>query len=132
MTKPRWMWLERERRKFCELLAASGDPVVAAAAVERSVSEAYGMRVAVPEFAAAWDQAIGIAWDLVDSRVLAGLLRTAPMDDKSAAKASTLIDSRVALAVMRRREGPKAVRRVVGDSLKVAAVREEIRRLAQG
>ena len=129
MTAPKWQWLVRDRKAFCDVLAETGDPVAAAASVGRRVADAYRMRDVIPDFAQAWERALAVAWELVESRVLAALLKVAePELDE---KAVRLIDSRMALAVYRRRELPKAARRHSGDTPQVLQLREEIRALAR-
>lgn len=136
MTNPSWQWLHRDRRAFLANLAKTGDPAAAAELVGRSLPEAYRLREEVAGFAAGWARALEIAWDQVETRVLAGLLAGPPK--ATAAKSSdvpaTLIDSRVALAVLQRREPAKSVRAVAPrvDSARVAALRNEIRALAAG
>lgn len=127
MTVPGWHWLQRDRVAFCAKLAETGDPVQAAAAVGRSISEAYRMREAIPAFAGAWQRALEIAWDLVETRVLSGLLAQAGADSDKPVK---LIDSRMALAVLQKRDAPRTVRGAPVDGGRVSALRDEIRALA--
>ncbi len=125
----KWRWLQRDRRIFVDVLAETGDPALAAVAVGRSISEAYQLRDSVAEFAAEWQRALGIAWERVEMRVLAGLLAAGGKDDD---KPTKLIDSRMALAVLQRREAPKMVRGGSGrtDSGPVTRLRDEIKALA--
>ncbi len=143
MTAPKWLWTQRDRQVFVGRVSATGDVALAAAAINRTPDEAYRMREAVPGFAMAWDRAIAIAWDQVETRVLAGLLartEVAEPQDKdgkappvSNPKAKPgLIDSRLALAVLQRRPTARQVRGPVIDSARVAKLREEIRALAGG
>ncbi|GGD98715.1 hypothetical protein GCM10011529_00980 [Polymorphobacter glacialis] len=133
MTKPRWQWLQRDRRAFCEVLARTGDPVTAAAAVGHDLGDAYRQRETVPGFEADWQKALSVAWDNVETMVLANLLAQARAD---AEKPVRLIDSRMALAVLQRREGVKVTRGsrpdVRPDMGRVAAMRDEIRALGAG
>lgn len=128
MTMAKWRWLQRDRRMFVEMLAETGDPAIAAHAIGRNISEAYQLRDSAPEFAADWQRAVAIAWERVELRVLAGLLATDKKDDDKPAK---LIDSRMALAMLQRREGPK-VRGgpAILDGGRVMQLRGEIRALA--
>lgn len=128
MTVPNWHWLKRERRAFCAMLAETGDPGAAARSVGYGISEAYRMRDAIPEFAGEWQRALMIAWELVETRVLSGLLGSTKEDANKPAK---LIDSRMALAVLQRREAPRAVRGATIDAGRVSALRDEIRALAR-
>jgi hypothetical protein len=129
MTIAKWCWLQRDRRTFVEMLAETGDPALAAHAVGRDVADAFHMRDKVPEFAAAWQRALGIAWERVEMRVLAGLLATGKAADD---KPGRLIDSRMALAMLQRREAPKSARGGTApvDGPQVMQLRDEIRALA--
>lgn len=128
MTVPNWHWLKRERRAFCAKLAETGDPGLAARSVGHDIGEAYRMRDAIPQFAGEWQRALAIAWELVETRVLSGLLASAKDE---ADKPVKLIDSRMALAVLQRREAPRAVRGATVDGARVSALRDEIRALAR-
>lgn len=127
MTIAKWQWLARERRAFCAHLAEHGDPAAAARAIGKNLTDAYRQRDSMPGFAGEWQAALAVAWEQVETRVLAGLL--APAGDGGKAG---LIDSRVALAVLARREAPKTVRGPLVDEAKVARFRDEIRALAVG
>lgn len=129
MTNPKWHWLQRERRAFCEVLATTGDPVTAAKAVGHELTDAYRQREEVPGFEAQWQKALATAWDSVETLVLANLLVQAKAD---AEKPVRLIDSRMALAVLQRREVTKVVRGPRVNAGRVAQMRDEIRALAAG
>jgi hypothetical protein len=129
MTLAKWCWLERDRRTFVEILAETGDPAVASHAVGRTIVEAFRLRDNATEFAAAWQRALGIAWERVEMRLLAGLLAG---DGATDDKPGKLIDSRMALAMLQRREAAKAVHSAAAplDDAQVMRLRSEIRALA--
>lgn len=125
------------REQFLDLLTRAGDPAVAADALGLSLVQLFRLRDADPSFAAEWQAAVGYAWERVESRVLAELLaRVEPPADgavgrKAAGSLSGLLDSRLALAVLARREKP--VTRLHGkpvESASVARLRAELRELA--
>lgn len=129
MTQPRWWWRQRDRDAFLAALARSGDPAAAAVAVSRPMEQAYRQRDVCPAFAAGWARAIAIAWERAETQVLAALLKLG--EDTDAAKNARMLDNRLALALVQRREPP--VKRVHGtpvDGSAVARLRAEIRALA--
>jgi hypothetical protein len=107
------------RRKFLEVLAICGDPVVAADKFGLDLVRLMRLRAGNADFSAAWHAAIGFAWELVEHRLLAQLLDT-----------SAAMDSKLALTALARRDQGTA--RVVGrsvDSASVARLRAELRSL---
>ena len=98
---------------FLELLARHGDPAVAADQLCLPLVVLFRHRDADPAFAAEWLAAVNYAWERVESRVLAALLSdtTQPTGEvgKPARKAvvgSGMIDARLALATVARRDKP--------------------------
>ncbi len=122
-----------KRLVFLDALARSGDPAVAAAQLGISLFEACRLRDADADFAAQWQEAIAMAWERVESRLLSVLLSEAEAKD---GKADALRDSKLALAILARREqgliraGGSAGRPV--DGAHVAQIRAELRALAAG
>ncbi|MBU6165059.1 MAG: hypothetical protein KGQ52_02880 [Alphaproteobacteria bacterium] len=120
-----------KRLVFLDALARSGDPAVAARGLGISVFDAYRVRDADAEFAAQWQDAITIAWERVENRLLSELLSEA---DAGEGKTSNLRDSKLALAILARRDagttraGGSAGRPV--DGAHVARLRAELRALA--
>ncbi|WP_194163337.1 hypothetical protein, partial [Polymorphobacter fuscus] len=113
MTRPRWYWLVRERRAFISRLIETGDPLAAAKAVGRSMEDAFRMRDADADFAAAWVRAIELAWEQLESQLLAGLLaaaRAAAAREAEAGAAPAAADNKLVLAALQRRPGPAAAR----------------------
>jgi hypothetical protein len=142
MTMPNWQWQLRHRRAFISCLAETGDPAAAAAAVRRPIDQAYRLRDTDMAFAAEWEQAIAIAWEQVEARVLVGLLKAAAATAQE--PAGKLIDHRMALALLQRRDAPQRAGAGAGsaagaggkaaarrpDTLGVERLRAEIRALA--
>lgn len=120
MTEPKWLWTARDQRLFLEALAESGDPAAAATKAGQSLETAHRMRDRSPEFDAGWHRALGIAWEQVEMRLLAKLLKS---------DAET-IDTKVALAMLQRRAGAGRGLMAV-DPMRVTALRNEIRARAQ-
>ncbi|OSZ69141.1 hypothetical protein CAP39_10130 [Sphingomonas sp. IBVSS1] len=120
-----------KRLVFLDALARCGDPAVAARELGVSVFDAYRVRDADAEFAAQWQEAITIAWERVENRLLSELLSEAEAKD---GKTSNLRDSKLALAILARRDsgvtraGGTAGRPV--DGAHVARLRAELRALA--
>jgi hypothetical protein len=123
-------WCRRDRRRFLACLAATGDPWLAAQDVGRTLAAALELRGADAEFAQGWAQAVDIAWELVETRVLMRLLAS----EDGVPASARLLDSKLALAVLQRRALVGAAvadgRSPVADD-EVARVRAEIRALAR-
>jgi hypothetical protein len=122
----------RARLDFLDALARTGDPAVAAAGLGISVFDAYRVRDNDAGFAAQWHAAIAIAWERVENRLLSELLAEA---ETAGGKTGGLRDSKLALAILARREPP--LTRAGGgtanrpvDSAHVARLRAELRALA--
>jgi hypothetical protein len=118
-------WPARDRQRFIATLTETGNPAAAAASIGETLADAYRMRERWPQLADEWQQALGIAWEQVEMRVLATLL---------AGEAGS-IDARVALEMLKRRPAPApappAPRGVTTiDAGSLARVRNEIRALA--
>ena len=113
----------RNRAAFLELLARRGDPAVAADELGLPLLVLLRHRDTDPAFAADWQAAVNYAWELLESRVLAGLISQSNTDGA--------LDTRLALAIVGRRDktvhtGPA---RPV-DGAGVARLRAELRQLA--
>ena len=76
------------------------------------------MRARWPLLADEWQQALGIAWEQGEMRVLSTLLLEGA------------VDAKVAMEMLKRRAPPPVRRMVTIDAAKMAAVRNEIRKLA--
>lgn len=112
-----WHWRVAERQRFIEMLTETGNPQLAADAIGQTLAAAYRMRSRWPLLAEEWQEALGVAWEQVEMRVLSTLLEGA-------------VDAKVALEMLKRRAPPPPRRMVTIDAGKMAAVRNEIRRLA--
>ena len=112
-----WHWRLVDRRHFIEVLMETGNPQIAADAIGQTLAGAYRMRARWPLLADEWQQALGIAWEQVEMRVLSALLEGA-------------VDAKVALEMLKRRAPPALRRTVTIDAGKMAVVRSEIRKLA--
>ena len=111
----------KARLDFLDALTRCGDPAVAAAEMDLSLVRLFRLRAEDADFAAQWHAAIGYAWERVEHRVLADLL-----------KPGGGIDSKVALAVIARRDqGAAKVKGRSVDSAAVARLRAELRALAE-
>ena len=133
MTAPRWYWLVRDRRAFISKLIETGDPLLAAKAVGRSMEDAFRMRDADEGFAAAWVRAVGLAWEQLESQLLAGLLgaaRAAAAREAEAGAIPGAADNKLVLAALQRRPVTAARPRPV-DGAAVARLRAEIAALAR-
>jgi hypothetical protein len=123
----------KDRMAFLELLARRGDPAVAADELGLPLLVLFRHRDADPAFAAEWTVAVGYAWERVESRVLAALLaHVADTPDPKAKGVAGLIDSRLALAIVNRRDKPGT--QVAGraiDGASVARLRAELQALAK-
>jgi hypothetical protein len=145
----RKLWLRSECDDFCEALAELGDPVLAAERIGLPVIEAFRTRDADPAFAAEWQRAIAIAWELLEFRLLGQLLQREPQRLPEAATASErreadkavvqvqklifgLLEARMGAALAK--PGPAPVARVHGkpvDSEAAQKLRDVMRRLAE-
>ena len=105
MTVAKTRWCRRDRRQFLGCLAATGDPARAALSVGRPLEAAFALRAVDREFGEGWAQAVTIAWELVETRVLSRLL--APEEDLPVS--ARILDSKLALAVLQRRAPVGAV-----------------------
>lgn len=123
----------KDRMAFLELLARRGDPAMAADELGLPLFVLFRHRDANPTFAAEWAAAVGYAWERVESRVLAELLnRTDGEADPKAKGAAGLIDSRLALAIVNRRDKPVTqVGSRALDGASVARLRAELQALAK-
>ena len=115
-----WQWRVADRQRFIAILTETGNPQAAADAIGQTLAAAYRMRARWALFAEEWQQALGIAWEQVEMRVLSGLL------DGEA----TAIDAKVALEMLKRRAPPPPRRAVTIDAARMGVVRSEIRKLA--
>lgn len=121
MSYRNWQWRVRDRRLFIDTLAETGNPATAAAAIGQTLAAAYAMRERWPQLANEWQQALGVAWEQVEMRMLATLLEGAAGD----------IDPKLALEMLKRRPKAAATTPMVTiDAGRVARVRSEIRALA--
>ena len=126
----------KDRMAFLELLARHGDPAVAADQLGLPLFVLFRHRDADPAFAAEWLAAVNYAWERVESRVLAALLSDATDEgDKPARKTavgSGMIDTRLALAIVARRDKPVTHKGAVRphDGAAAARLRAELRALA--
>lgn len=120
MSYRNWQWRVKDRRLFIATLAETGNPATAAAAIGRTLAEAYAMRERWPQLANEWQNALGVAWEQVEMRMLATLLEGAAGD----------IDPKVALEMLKRRPQAAPAALVTIDAARVARVRSEIRALA--
>lgn len=110
----------KARQDFLDGLARTGDPAGVAKDMKLSLVGLFQLRARDADFAAGWQAAIDFAWEQVELRVLAQLLD----------KANDALDSKLALAIIARREQGQA--RVQGrrvDSAAVARLRAELRAL---
>ena len=114
-------WPVRDRQRFIATLIETGNPDVAADAIGQTLANAYQMRDRCPVLEAEWCQALGIAWEQVEMRLLASLLE---------GRANT-IDSKTALEMLKRRT-PAPIRPMVTiDAARITKIRNEIRALAR-
>lgn len=123
-------WCRRDRRRFLACLAVTGDPVLAAQGVNQSLESAFALRAADKGFAEGWARAVDIAWELVETKVLARLLAS----EEGLPASARLLDSKLALAILQRRAltpGVAEDKAPVTDEA-VARLRAEIRALADG
>lgn len=127
------------RMAFLELLARHGDPAVAADQLGLPLFVLFRHRDADPAFAAEWLAAVNYAWERVESRVLAALLSDVADAPDATGKptrktmvGSGMIDTRLALAIVARRDKPvthKGAARPY-DGAGAARLRAELRALA--
>ena len=117
MDHRKWHWRVRDRRQFITVLTETGNPAAAAAAIGQTLAAAYRMRERWPALANEWRQALAIAWEQVEMRVLGALLDTGP------------IDAKVAMEMLKRRPQPPARAVVTIDAAKIARVRSDIKAL---
>ena len=114
-----WHWRVKDRQRFITVLAETGNPATAAAAIGQTLAAAYQMRERWPQLADEWRRALGIAWEQVEMRVLSTLLDGDAGD----------IDPKVALEMLKRRPQAPVRAMVTIDATKIAQVRSEIRAL---
>jgi hypothetical protein len=127
----------KDRMAFLELLARLGDPAVAADQLGLPLFVLFRHRDADPAFAAEWLAAVNYAWERVESRVLAALLSDTDAEAgdrpvRKTAVGSSMIDTRLALAIVARRDKPvthKGAARPY-DGAGAARLRAELRALA--
>ena len=129
----------KDRQAFLELLARHGDPAVAADQLGLPLFVLFRHRDADPAFAAEWLAAVNYAWERVESRVLAALLSDTDAEtgdkagDRAARKpAAGIIDTRLALAIVARRDKPVTHKGAARphDGAAAARLRAELRALA--
>lgn len=123
----------KDRLAFLEQLARCGDPAVAADQAGLPLFEAFRYRDADPNFGAEWQAAVNYAWERVESRVLAAMLGQLADGEVPAAvgNGAGQIDTRLALAIVNRREKPVAVTGGrPADGAGAARLRAELRALA--
>lgn len=133
----------KDRMAFLELLARLGDPAVAADQLGLPLFVLFRHRDADPTFATEWLAAANYAWERVESRVLAALLgafsdtgpdAATPADGKRARSVmgSGMIDTRLALAIVNRRDKPVTHTGAARphDGAGAARMRAELRALA--
>jgi hypothetical protein len=113
-------WPVRDRQRFIAALIETGNPAVAADAIGQTLASAYRMRERCPVLEAEWRQALGIAWEQVEMRVLANLLEGH----------ASAIDTKSALEMLKRRTPAPARPVVTIDAAKITKIRSEIRALA--
>ena len=118
ISKARWKVSDRQR--FIATLIETGNPATAADAIGQTLASAYQMRERCPTLEAEWHQALGIAWEQVEMRVLANLL-----DGRASS-----IDARTALEMLKRRTPAPTRPMVTIDAARIARIRKEIRALA--
>ena len=113
-------WKVTDRQRFIATLIETGNPAVAADAIGQTLASAYRMRDRCAVLETEWRQALGIAWEQVEMRVLANLLEGH----------ASAIDTKSALEMLKRRT-PVPTRPVVTiDAAKITRIRSEIRALA--
>jgi hypothetical protein len=120
MTYRNWHWKVKDRQTFIQTLAKTGNPAVAAAAINQSLATAYAMRERWPLLADEWRKALGIAWEQVEMRLLSTLLEGDAGD----------IDAKVALELLKRRPKATPLAMLTIDAAKVVRARDDIRALA--
>ena len=124
----------RARLAFLDQLCRTGDPALAADALGLSLTQLFRMRETDAEFAAQWQAALGFAWERVEHRVLATLLAEVEAAgdgaDGRSGKRSGLLDSRLVLAILSRRDAAVRVTGRPVDAPHVARLRAELRALA--
>jgi hypothetical protein len=113
-------WPVRDRQRFIATLIETGNPAVAADAIGQTLASAYRMRERCPVLEVEWRQALGIAWEQVEMRVLANLLEGH----------ASAIDTKSALEMLKRRTPAPARPVVTIDAAKITKIRSEIRALA--
>jgi hypothetical protein len=113
-------WPVGHRQRFIATLIETGNPAIAADAIGQSLASAYQMRDRCPTLEAEWRQALAIAWEQVEMRVLANLLE---------GQASS-IDAKTALEMLKRRTPAPTRSMVTIDAAKINKIRSEIRALA--
>lgn len=119
----------KDRLAFLEQLARHGDPAIVADQLGLPLLVLFRHRDADPQFAAEWQAAVNYAWERVESRVLASLLgQVDPAGDTRAGP----IDTRLALAILARRDRPANQKGTMGarDGAATARLRAEMRALA--
>jgi hypothetical protein len=113
-------WKATERNRFIATLIETGNPAIAADAIGQTLASAYQMRDRCPVLEAEWHQALSIAYEQVEMRMLSNLL-----DGRA-----NSIDARTALEMLKRR-APAASRPMVTiDAARITRIRNEIRALA--
>ena len=117
MSKARWS--VRDRNRFIATLIETGNPATAADAIGQTLASAYQMRDRCPVLEAEWRQALSIAYEQVEMRLLSNLL-----DGRASS-----IDARTALELLKRR-APATRPIVTIDAARISRIRNEIRALA--
>lgn len=113
-------WKVTDRQRFIATLMETGNPAVAADAIGQTLASAFRMRERCPVLEAEWRQALGIAWEQVEMRVLANLLEGH----------ASAIDTKSALEMLKRRTPAPTRATVTIDAAKITRIRNEIRALA--
>jgi hypothetical protein len=134
MVKKLWDWRLVDRRSFLAMLGEHGDPLKAAGAINRPLQQAYELRAMDKAFAAGWQQAVAMAWDRVEARLLERLLANPQPDAKDAPALARLLDTKLVMALVQQRLEPVRLQAGAGKSprsasAEVSKLRAEIRAL---
>lgn len=96
-------WRLIDRQRFLDALAEHGDALKAVKTIGRPLQQAYALRSADAAFLQKWTQAIAIAWDRVEARLLERLLAAPECDANDAPAVARLLDTKLVLALVQKR-----------------------------
>jgi hypothetical protein len=119
-------WSQAMRRTFLDHLAATGNVHASAAAIDVHENTIYALRRRDPAFVAAWDEALKLGYQMLETRLLGHVLAGGTATGKMDQGAFGTLDANVALSMLSNHRAAMAGRPPRGlQSTPKRATREE-------